>query len=212
MSFMAEQKKENKKGLKILAAGDFHGDSRAAEKLAEKAEKEHVDLVILSGDIQGHQTTRGMIHPFQKRGQKVVFIPGNWDTSVEAAEMRDTYGIKNIDCYHVNYNGVDIVGIGSPDWKLELNEKKTLAKLEKIFEKLKDTDSPKVLVSHLHAAGSLAEFSGIPGDIAVAKAMKYLQPDVLIASHIHEAEGLEQKIGKTRIFQVGKKGKIIEVK
>ena len=206
--FMTPQKK----GLKILAAGDFHGDSRAAEKLAEKAEIEHVDLVILSGDIHGHQTAKGMIYPFQKRGQKVVFIPGNWDTSVEANQMRDLYGIKNIDCYHVNYNGVDIVGIGSPDFRLKLDEKKTRIRLEKIFEKLKDKNSQKVLVSHLHTAGSLAEFSGIPGDRAVARAVKQFQPDILIQSHIHEAEGLEQKIGKTKVFQVGRKGKIIEVK
>ena len=37
--------------MKILASGDLHNDSRAAEKLAEKAEKEKVDLVILCGDI-----------------------------------------------------------------------------------------------------------------------------------------------------------------
>jgi len=203
---------KQKKGLKILAAGDFHGDSRAAEKLAEKAEKSGVDLVILSGDIHGHETAKGMIYPFQKRGQKVVFLPGNWDTSVEATSMRDTYGIKNIDCYHVNYNGVDIVGIGSPDFKLRLDEKKTLDKLVKIFDKIKDKDSTRVLVSHLHPEGTIAEFSGIQGDRAVRKAMKIFQPDIVISSHIHEAEGLEQKIGKTKIFQVGKKGKIIEIK
>jgi len=203
---------KQKKSLKILAAGDFHGDARAAEKLAEKAEKQHVDLVILSGDIHGHETTKGMIYPFQKRGQKVVFLPGNWDTTLEANSMRDMYGIKNIDGYHVNYNGVDIVGIGSPDWRLNLDEKKTLDKLVKIFDKLKDKDSTKILVSHLAPAGTIAEFSGIPGDNAVRKAMKIFQPDIMISSHIHEAEGLEQKIGKTKIYQVGKKGKIIEVK
>lgn len=201
-----------KKGLKILAAGDLHGDSRAAERLAEKAEKEHVDLVILSGDIHGHETSKGMIYPFQKRGQRVVFVPGNWDTTTEANQMRDIYGIKNIDGYYVNYNGVDIVGIGNPDFKLRLEENKTMRRLEKVLEKLKIKNSPKILVSHLHAAGSVAEFSGIPGDKAVAKVMKYLQPDVLISSHIHPAEGLEQKIGKTKIYQVGKKGKIIEIK
>ena len=32
--------------LKILAAGDIHGDSRLANQLAERANKEKVDLVI----------------------------------------------------------------------------------------------------------------------------------------------------------------------
>jgi Icc-related predicted phosphoesterase len=203
---------KQKRGLKILAAGDLHGDSRVAEKLAEKAEKSGVDLVILSGDINGGQATKGMIYPFKKRGQKVVFLPGNWDTTVEANSIRDEYGIKNIDGYHVNYNGVDIVGIGSPDFRLQLDEKKTLDKLVKVFDKIKDKNSTKILVSHLHPEGGIAEFSGIPGDSAVRKAIKYFHPDILISSHIHEAEGLEQKIGKTKVFQVGRRGKIIEVK
>ena len=37
------------------------------------------------------------------------------------------------------------------------------------------------------------------------------KPDFLIHSHIHEAEGLEEKIGKTRVINVGRKGKIIEL-
>ena len=37
--------------MKILAAGDIHGDSALAEKLAKKAEDENVDLVVLCGDL-----------------------------------------------------------------------------------------------------------------------------------------------------------------
>ena len=37
--------------MKILAAGDIHGDKGLAEKLAKKAEDEQVDLVILCGDL-----------------------------------------------------------------------------------------------------------------------------------------------------------------
>jgi Icc-related predicted phosphoesterase len=34
---------------------------------------------------------------------------------------------------------------------------------------------------------------------------------LLISAHIHEAEGLEDIIGKTKVIQVGKKGKILEI-
>ena len=44
-----KESKEEK--LKILAAGDIHGDTDLAERLAERAEKEHCDLVILCGDL-----------------------------------------------------------------------------------------------------------------------------------------------------------------
>lgn len=32
-----------------------------------------------------------------------------------------------------------------------------------------------------------------------------------LSGHIHEAEGLSEKIGKTKVFNVGKKGKVIEI-
>ena len=52
------------KKLRILAAGDIHGDSKFTKKLAEKAEKENVDLVILTGDITGWTETKDLIKPF----------------------------------------------------------------------------------------------------------------------------------------------------
>ena len=36
---------------KILAAGDIHGDITLARKLADRAESEKVDLVVLCGDL-----------------------------------------------------------------------------------------------------------------------------------------------------------------
>ena len=40
-----------KKKMKILAAGDIHGDTGLAKKLAERAYSHKVDLVILCGDL-----------------------------------------------------------------------------------------------------------------------------------------------------------------
>ena len=36
--------------MKILAAGDIHGDLRKINELPKKAEKENVDIVVLCGD------------------------------------------------------------------------------------------------------------------------------------------------------------------
>ncbi|VVB79621.1 Calcineurin-like phosphoesterase superfamily domain protein [uncultured archaeon] len=205
-------KDKKSKSFKILAAADIHGNSAVSESLARKAEKEKVDLVILAGDIHGFDENRGIIAPFKKRNQKVIFVPGNWDTSFQTKATKDFYKIKDIDGYYVHYDGVDIIGVGTKDFKMNLDEKKTLDRLIKNFEKVQNRPSRKVLVSHLHASGTLAEFSGIPGEEVLAKAIKYFQPDVFIAGHIHEAEGLEHKVGKTKVIQVGKHGKIIEIK
>lgn len=203
---------KQKKSFKILAASDIEGNSAVAESLAQKAEDEKVDLVILAGDLHGMRESRGIISPFKKRNQKVLFIPGNWDTSIETTTIKDFYSIRNIDDYYVHYEGIDIVGIGTKDMNLHLEENKAWASLMKNFERIQHKPSKKILVSHLHAEGTIAEFSGVRGERVLRKAIDEFQPDFFIAGHIHEAEGLEQKIGKTKVIQVGRKGKIIEIK
>jgi len=206
---MKSKKKQDKK-FKILAAGDFHGDSSITKKLAEKAEKENVDLVVLTGDITGLIETENIIKPFLQKNKRVVFVPGNWDTTEATETLSQLYGIKNIGKHYVKYDNVGIFGIGNENWQLNLNEDKTFKKLKKDFEKIKDLEK-KIMVSHMHAAQTSSEFSGFPGSTAIRKAIEKFQPDLFISGHIHEAEGLQEKIGKTRVISVGRKGKIIEI-
>ena len=58
----------------------------------------------------------------------------------------------------------------------------------------------------------MEKFSNIfPGSEGVRKAIETFKPDILLCSHVHEAEGIEEMIGKTKVINVGKRGKIIEV-
>jgi len=198
------------KKFKILAAGDFHGDSSTAKRLAEKAAKENVDLVILTGDITGFIETENLIKPFLEKNKKVVFVPGNWETQETADFLSKLYGIQNVGEHYVKYKDIGIFGIGSPNWQLDLDKEKSFSQIKKDFEKIKDLEK-KIMVSHIHAAGTKSEFSGFPGSKTLKRAIKEFQPDLFISGHIHEAEGLQEKIGKTRIINVGKKGKIIEI-
>lgn len=195
------------KKLRILAAGDLHGDFDIAKKLSAKAKKNKVDLVVLAGDVYGYtEGDEGILKPFAKAKQKVVFVPGNCDFEEDRA-MLSKQG-KDIHNYYVTYGGVGIAGIGSPDWKLRLDEE-DFAGIKRNFERMKA--KKRILVSHLHAEGTAAEFSGIPGEKVLRKAVKQFKPDLLISAHIHEAEGIEDKIGKTRVIQVGRKGKVLEI-
>jgi putative phosphoesterase len=201
---------ENKK-FKILAASDIEGDKKATRKLAEMAEKEKVDLVVLAGDIIGFRESDEILKPFIDKGKKVVFVPGNHDSSDMARFLTELYGAKNVGERYVIYDNVGIFGIGSPDGEITMrNEKKAFEKLKENFEKVKNLEK-KIMVSHLHAAGTKSEFSGVPGSTALRKAIKEFQPDIFLSGHIHEAEGLYDKIGRTRVFSIGKKGKIIEI-
>jgi len=202
--------KKPRKKFKILAAGDFHGDSSVSKRLAEKAEKEKVDLVILTGDITGLIETDNLLKPFIDKGEKVIFVPGNWESKETTNFLSKLYGIKNIGENYLKYGDIGIFGIGSADWQLNLDEEKVFNKLKKEFEKIKNLEK-KIMVSHIHAAGTKSEFSGFQGSKALRHAIEDFKPDLFISGHIHEAEGLSEKIGKTKVISVGKKGKIIEI-
>jgi uncharacterized protein len=201
--------KKEKKKLRILAAGDIHGDAKLAQELAKRAEREKVDLVILTGDIVGLIETDNLIKPFTDRHEKVLFVPGNWDSPETAEFLARRYGIKNLDEYHAQYGNVGIFGTGNAG-TLSLNEKKAFENLKKNFEKIKNLEK-KIMVTHMHAQGTKSELSGFPGSSGIRKAIEKFQPDLFISGHIHELEGIEEKIGKTRVINIGRKGKIIEI-
>ena len=211
---MSENKKPRKnRKLKILAAGDFHGDSNVSKKLAEKAEQENVDLVILTGDVVGLLETKDIIKPFIDKKKKVLFVPGNWESREASETLKKLYGARNVEDPYLVYDDIGIFGVGSEDWQMSLNENKTFDKLKKDFDKMKKRKDleKKIMISHIHAAGTKSEFSGFPGSKALRKAIEKFQPDIFLSGHIHEGEGLQERIGKTRIYNIGKKGKIIEL-
>ena len=122
--------------MKILAAGDIHGDHSLVKKLAEKAEKENVDLVILCGDLTFmEQSTDGIIGPFAKKHKKVLLSPGNHETVATADFLAEVYGpdaAKNIHGYSVKYDDIGIFGCGGANIGLhQLDEKEIYDLLKK---------------------------------------------------------------------------------
>ncbi|MBU1136031.1 MAG: metallophosphoesterase [Nanoarchaeota archaeon] len=195
--------------MKVLAAGDIHGDSRVSKKLAEKAEKEKVDLVILAGDITSPIESKNLLKPFKDKKQRVVLIPGNHDSFATIDFLAELYGMKNIHGYSINAQDVGIFGAGGA-LEFDTSERELFKTLKKGHDALKGL-SKKIMVTHMHAHNTISEISGIRGSKAIKKAIKEFKPDIFLHAHIHEAEGIEEKIGKTRIINVGRKGSIIEI-
>jgi len=200
------------KKLKILAASDLHGDSKLVKKLAEKAEKEKVDLVVLCGDITGWTETKNIIKPFKEKNKRVLLIPGNWDSFATTDFLANIYGVRNIHGYAVQYENVGFFGAGGAvgPGPGAISEKEILSTLEKAHANLKGIEK-KIMVTHMHPSPSISEFSGIPGSKAITTAIKKFKPSILLHGHIHEASGIEQKIGNTKVINVGREGKIIEI-
>lgn len=203
-----------KNKIKILAAGDIHGNTGLVKKLAEKAKKEKVDIIILAGDLTiWDNETKGLIGPFVKLKKPVLLLHGNHESLATVDFLSDLYSphAKNLHGYSFMAEDLGIFGCGGGDFGITpLSEKeffKTLEKAHKGVKKAKKT----IMATHTHPFKSKAEFSGFQGSKGIRKAIEKFKPDIVISGHIHEAEGIEEKIGKTRLIQIGKKGKIIEI-
>lgn len=216
---MADKKKEEKhEGLRILAASDIHGDQTIVKKLAERAEKENVDLVVLCGDLtMNEMSTANIIGPFAAKHKKVLLIPGNHETVATADFMAEVYNpyAKNIHGYSVKYKDVGIFGAGGATNvgpQAPISETEMYDLLKKGFDKISDLKK-RIMVTHVHPTDSKMEkFSRfVPGSSGVKKALDKFKPDILLCGHTHEAQGLEEMIGKTRVINVGPKGKIINL-
>ncbi len=200
--------------MKILAAGDIHGDMNLAKRLAERAEKEKVDLVILCGDLTyGETSTKGIIGPFKKKNKKVLLIPGNHETVATADFLAELYGVTNLHGYSIKYKDIGFFGAGGANIGLfQLSEKEIYDLIKRGFDRIKDSKT-KIMITHVHPSGTLMEkFSSFfEGSSGIKRAVDKFKPDILLCSHVHEAEGLEEKVGTTRVINVGKKGKILEI-
>ena len=200
-----------KKTLRVLAAADIHGDRTLARKLASKAKKENVDLVILCGDLTGPAETTDLIKPFKDAKKKVLLIPGNHDSFATADFLAEFYGVKNIHGYSVKYDDIGFFGAGGAEiGPGRITEKELFATLSKAYSGLKGLKK-KIMVTHMHPANSKSEFSGFKGSESIAKAIEKFKPDFLPHGHIHEASGIEEKIGSTKVINVGREGKILEL-
>ena len=200
--------------MKILASGDIHGDTTLVKKLALQAEKENVDLVILCGDLTlFEQSTKNIVGPFINKKKKVILIPGNHESVATADFLAELYGATNLHGYSVKHKNIGLFGCGGANvGPFMTDESEIMTLLEKGYEGIKGMRK-KIMVTHVHPSGTMMEkFSDfIPGSKSVRKAVEKFKPDILLCSHVHEAEGIEERIGKTKVINVGKSGKIINI-
>ncbi len=199
--------------MKILALSDVHGDRTFIKQMAEKGAKEKVDLVILAGDLVGHDgSVDGLIGPFKAKGLDVAIIPGNHEGMAEVGFLVEKYGATNLHGYVFQKGDVGIFGCGYGDIGIhQLNDDDFFSTLKKAHDSLKGVKK-KLMVTHVQPNDSIIGLK-MPGwgSSGVRKAIEEFKPEVHICGHIHETHGIEEVIGKTRVINVGKTGRIIEM-
>jgi len=203
-----------KKKTKILAIGDIHGDTGLVKKLASRAKKENIDLVIFAGDLTfAEMSTKNLIGPFTKINKPVLIMPGNHESPELIDFLAQAYpNAESIHGYSFKKNDVGIFGAGGADIGIHtLKEKDIFKLLEKSHNQIKDSKK-KVMVTHMHPhKGKAEKLFGWKGSTAVRKALRKFKPDILISAHIHEAAGIEEELDNVKIVNVCRKEKVFEI-
>ena len=198
--------------MKVLAIGCIHGDKQLVQRLAEKAEKEEVDLVLLAGDLtMFDQSTEGLVGPFVEKGKKVMLVPGNHETFATADFLAQLYGATNLHGYSIKHKNIGFFGCGGANVGPNMiSENEIFETLKKGYEYIKHLPK-KIMLTHVPPDTKKMELGVVPCSSAVKKAIELLKPDLVVCSHIHEAKGIEEKIGKTKVINVAKKEQIFEI-
>lgn len=192
--------------MKILASSDIHGDKELVKELAERAEEEEADLVVVCGDLtEFGGNLEGLIGPFKAKNKRILLIPGNHESFSTLKELAEIYkpGVKVLQNRPFRVGGVSFFSPKSISSFLQ-------DPLNSLEEKGKEK---RVMVTHPPPLGTELDFlrGRHVGSPLVRRIIEDFQPDLCLCGHIHENFGKIDKIGRTKVVNVGRKGKVIEV-
>jgi Icc-related predicted phosphoesterase len=197
--------------VKLLIFSDIHNDWKTLERLLSV----EADYYIAAGD----QVTwsRGMDRCgeiLQARGDRVYVLPGNHESAAEVAAMCARYGLHNFHERHIRAAGWHVAGLGYSNptpfnTPGEYSEPQLADRLQRFTEL-----NPLILVCHAPPYGT--ELDRIrpglhAGSRSVREFIEKRRPAYFFCGHIHEAEGVEIRMGPTLARNVGKSGHLLEV-
>ena len=196
---------------RLLIFSDLHNDAKALQRLMNI----EADYYFAAGDLVSWQ--RGldeMGEIMKRRAGRVYVMPGNHETEQDIAEFCKRYRFVNFHDAKMEIGDVHVAGLGysgpTPfNTPGEYSEAELASRLEK-FAGLK----PLILICHAPPLNSSLDrvHEGLhAGSSAVREFIEKHQPRDFLCGHIHEAEGVVERIGATRAMNVGKAGYLLDV-
>ena len=197
--------------LKLLIFSDIHNDWKTLEGLLGV----QADYYIAAGDqvtwARGFERCGEILG---RRGNRVYVLPGNHESAEDVASMCARFGLHNFHQQHIEIGRWHVAGLGysSPTpfgTPGEYSEPQMAASLAK-FANL----DPLILVCHAPPYSTALDqiHPGLhAGSRAVREFIEKSQPHYLFCGHIHEAEGVAIRIGRTLARNVGKAGYLLEL-
>lgn len=199
--------------MKLLAVGDIHGDKSLLDQVVKQSICEDVDAIVICGDLSGPENDlTGLIGPLKQTNKRVFLMHGNHDQQASMQVLSEVYDTKFLHGNSYQIQDVSLVGCGGSNIGPEaMSEEKIDEYLTQAFTSA--TTEKKILITHNHPDNTMMQnFSDfVPPSQAIAKAIENFKPDIAICAHIHEAGGVEEKIGNTRLINVSRTPTIINL-
>lgn len=198
--------------MKLLIFSDIHGDRAALERLMEM----DADYYIAAGDLANWGRGLDLMGPvLEKRAGRMYVMPGNHESETGVAGFCERFGFKNFHGQVLNIDGYSVAGLGYSNRTPfntpgEYTEAELAERLSR-FEGLK----PLVLICHCPPKGTKLDRAGEGqhfGSTAVREFIERNQPAYFYCGHIHEAAGVQDTIGRTQGWNVGKRGAVLDLR
>ncbi|MAG15667.1 hypothetical protein CMO88_01255 [Candidatus Woesearchaeota archaeon] len=193
--------------MKLLVFSDIHNDDKALKALEKKAKK--ADFLVCAGDFTYFEDgMRKVLRKLNSFGKKVLLVHGNHEGASNVATM--TKKMKNISFIHKKMRregDYAFVGHGGEGFALDSKD------FDKFAAKLKFNKGEKVvLITHQPPHKTKLDFIWANhGNKSYRKFIVKKKPILAVCGHLHETQGLKDKIGKCLLINPGPKGVIVEI-
>ena len=190
---------------------DIHADWGALERLLGV----EADWYIAAGDQVSWQRNLDRCgEKLHARAGRLYVLPGNHESAADIENLCSRYGLETLHQREFRAGPWHVAGLGYSNptpfhTPGEYSETEIATRLEK-FAGLE----PLVLVCHAPPYGTALDRirPGVhAGSRAVREFIEKQQPAWFFCGHIHEAEGASEVIGRTRGFNVGKRGYLLDL-
>lgn len=196
--------------MKLLIFSDIHSDLRGLEKLVDT----EADYYFCAGDVVSFARGFERVGPIlARRADRMYVLPGNHESEENIATFCRDFGLHNFHGQTLELAGHHIAGLGysSPtpfNTPGEYSEEELARRLQPFANR-----KPLVLICHAPPRGTGLDRirEGLHGGSqAIRDFIDQHQPEHVFCGHIHEAEGVVERIGATRAMNVGKPGYLLQ--
>jgi len=196
--------------MKLLVFSDIHGDAGALERLMAI----EADYYFAAGDMVSWGRGLDKIGKILKRrADQVYVLPGNHESEPQIADLCARFGLHAFHGRTIEAGGYHIAGLGYSNptpfnTPGEYSEQEIARRLA-AFAGLQ----PLILICHCPPKGTPLDRirDGVhSGSQSVRDFIETRQPEFFFCGHIHEAHGASVQIGKTRGWNTGSQGYLLD--